>query len=132
MAEIDDVFEEEHWDFWDYYDRISKKKPDTSPEEALVSYMRQPRSKWLPTGDKPFRSSDIYSYGEDWPSYPPLGMSSLLPNEVCDQFGEYYLPMHEEEFLTFPLEREQEIVAALTKHGFVCTRDDEAMIEAHG
>jgi hypothetical protein len=81
-----------------------------------------------PEADAPFSSSHISAYVDGfWPAWPAQEMLRWVPKEIQDQFGRVESSIHNGEFLTFDIRRQDQIVAAFEQNGYEC-RNDEVLV----
>ena len=64
--------------------------------------------------------------------WPVPHQMAWMPQEVLDRFGRRERMALDYDYIGMPVERLNEIVAALQDRGYRCRRDDDLVVAAHG
>ncbi len=86
-----------------------------------------------PADDEPF-DQDLIHGGDpsDWPGWITREMLEWMPKEIQQTFGKVEFTALSGDLLELNPDRIDEIVAALTQHGYRCTEDTALMERALG
>jgi hypothetical protein len=80
-----------------------------------------------------FSPDMIYGYQDgDWPEWPAQDMEGWVPESVQEAFGSIVDTMLGGSYLRLDPKREGEIISAMARAGFDCSRDDDLTRSACG
>lgn len=112
---------------------LRRKHPELSGEEVLRAYWDLPAGDRLPLDEDPFEIYSIDGVADgDWPDWPEQLMLGWIPRDVLDEYGHCESSVLNGPFAVLDASREDEIVAALNRRGYVCVRDDELIARCCG
>ncbi|WP_315773547.1 hypothetical protein [Rhodococcoides kroppenstedtii] len=87
----------------------------------------------VPADDEPYDLDAVPGHADgDWPAWPARDMLRDVPASVREEFGRVEDSVHNGSYLHLDAADEDEIVEALRRHGWTCTRDDLLVRKASG
>lgn len=102
----------------------------------MISEERWREALWVagfenetPADTDPYDSNDLAG-SEDWPEWPAQQMLSWMPKAIRERIGNVGVSMVSGPALSFPLQKETEVVSALENAGYICRRDDKLVAAA--
>jgi len=99
----------------DEYQEIVARQYEYSGEPELV-----------PADEDEFDSAIVPGYHDgDYPPWLQQDMESVLPDDIVKEYGTIVSTMLNGNYLSIPPECEQQVVAALKKHGYIVERKDD-------
>lgn len=116
-----------HW-YEDAVERLGEQMQDEIEDAEDDAYEE-------PASEQVFAAEEIPGYVDgEWPGFPHVSMGSWLPDEVRDRFGTMTHSWGPDEsyWIVLAPESEDQIVAAMRRHGYECVRDDGLVWKASG
>ncbi|MBY6366544.1 hypothetical protein [Rhodococcoides corynebacterioides] len=87
----------------------------------------------VPADDEPYDLDAVPGHADgDWPAWPARDMLRDVPTSVREKFGRVEDSVHNGSYLHLDAADEDEILEALRRHGWTCTRDDLLVEKASG
>ena len=87
----------------------------------------------VPADDEPYDLDAVPGHADgNWPAWPARDMLRDVPASVREKFGRTEDSVHSGSYLHLDAADEDEILEALRRHGWTCTRDDVLVSKASG